>query len=268
MSDKRPFPQHRTRSAYADLADELARARAEVRVLEAGPWPAKVTNVDEAYQIQSQLAARAGNAVRAWKITALGIEQQRDYLTDRPVGGALLSPFVHAAPAVLSAARFVAPLLECEVAFLLGVDLPPRDRSYTRSEIEQAVEAIVPAMEIADSRWPADVPDLLKLADSMGNGAFIAGTPMRDWRRLDLGNLAVTLTHDGSVTERGSSARILGNPLLAVMALANGQPLPAGGLKRGQIVTTGSCTTPIPPKPGVYVAEFGAVGTLRLNFVP
>jgi 2-keto-4-pentenoate hydratase len=251
----------------ADLVDELARARSEVRVLEAGPWRASVTSVAEAYEIQSQLAARAGNAVRGWKVTALGIEQQRGYLTDRPVAGALLAPFVHSAPAELSAARFVVPLLECEVAFVLGADLPPRQLPYTRGEIEAAIEAVVPAMEIADSRWPADAPDLLKLADSMGNGAFITGTPLRDWRKLDLENLAVTLTHDGSVAERGSSARILGNPLLAVIALANAQPLPAGGLKRGQIVTTGTCTNPIPPKPGAHVGEFGALGTLQLNFV-
>jgi 2-keto-4-pentenoate hydratase len=268
MPEMQTFPQHGIRPVLADLADQLARARAEARVLDAGPWRAKIASVEEAYRIQSQLATRAGNAVRGWKVTALNIEQQRGYLTDRPVAGALLSPFVHMAPSVLSAAQFVVPLLECEVAFLLDADLPPRDQDYTRGEIEAAVDAVVPAMEIADSRWPANAPDLLKLADSMGNGAFIAGTPVRDWRNLDLGNLAVTLTHDGSVAERGSSERILGDPLLAVVALANAQPLPAGGLKRGQFVTTGTCTTPIPPKSGTYVGEFGALGTLRLDFVP
>jgi 2-keto-4-pentenoate hydratase len=205
--------------------------------------------------------------VQGWKVTALNIEQQQGYLTDRPVAGALLSPFVHTAPAVLSAAQFVVPLLECEVAFRLGTDLPPRQQTYTRSEIEAAVEAVVPAMEIADGRWPANAPELLKLADSMGNRAFISGTPVHDWRWLGLDNLAVTLTHDGTVVERGSSARILGNPLLAVVALANAQPLPAGGLNRGQMVTTGTCTTPIPPRPGVYVVDFGALGTLRLDVV-
>ena len=110
----------------ADLADELARARAEVRVLDARAWRAMVTSVDQAYLVQSQLAARAGHDVLGWKVTALSAEQQRDYPTDRPVAGALLSPFVHAAPAALSAAQFIVPLLECEVAFVLGVDLPPR----------------------------------------------------------------------------------------------------------------------------------------------
>jgi 2-keto-4-pentenoate hydratase len=268
MPDKQTLPKSGKRSVSSDLVDVLARARADARALEAGPWYAQVTSVDEAYRVQSQLAARAGHAVQGWKVTALSTEQQRGYLTDRPVAGPLLSPFVHAAPAVLSAARFVVPLLECEVAFVLGADLPPRQQAYTRSDIEAAVEAAVPAMEIADGRWPANAPDLLKLADSMGNGAFISGTPVRDWRRLDLDNLAVTLTHDGAVVERGNSARILGNPLLAVVALANAQPLPAGGLKRGQIVTTGTCTAPIPPRRGVYVGEFGALGTLRLDIVP
>jgi 2-keto-4-pentenoate hydratase len=251
-----------------DLADELARARSEARVLDAAPWLTSVPNIDEAYRIQSQLAGRPGNIVRGWKVTALAPEQQRGFLTNRPVAAALLSPFVHMAPATLSAKQFIVPLLECEVAFVLGADLPPRQQAYTRSDIEAAVEAVVPAMEIADGRWPANASDLLKLADSMGNGAFISGTPVRDWRKLDLDNLAVTLTHDGAVAERGSSARILGNPLLAVVALANAQPLPADGLKRGQIVTTGTCTTPIPPKRGVYVGEFGALGTLRLDMVP
>ena len=174
---------------------------------------------------------------------------------------------MHTAPATLSAAQFIAPLLECEVAFILGADpLGWRTQPYTRGDIEAAIEAAVPAIEIADSRCPANAPDLLKLADFMGNGAFITDAPVRDWRKLDLENLPVTLMHDGSVAERGNSSRILGNPLLAVIALVNAQPLPAGGLKRGQIVTTGSCITPIPPKPGTYVAEFGALGTLRLNW--
>ena len=251
----------------SELADALVRARADARLVEAG-HAAKVASVEDAYRIQSQLAARPGHPVQGWKVTALNIEQQRGYLTDRPVAGTLLSPFVHRAPATLSASRFITPLLECEVAFVLGTDLPPRQQAYTRTEIEAAVEAVVPAIEIADSRWPADASALLKLADCMGNGAFITGVPLRDCRGLDLDNLAVTLTHNRNIIERGSSARILGNPLLAVVALANAQPLPAGGLKQGHIVTTGTCTTPVPLKAGVYVAEFGSLGNMRLDVIP
>jgi 2-keto-4-pentenoate hydratase len=253
--------------SLTDLAVQLARARAQASPLDAKPWLKAVTCVADAYQVQSQLARLTGDDVRGWKVSALKPEQQRGYATNKPVAGPLLGPFVHAAPATLSAAQFVAPSLECEVAFLLGKDLPARAQPYAREEVEAAIEAVVPVIEIADCRWPAEAPDLLKLADAMGNGAFIAGRPLRDWRKLDLTNLAVILTRDGRELERGSSARILGNPLLAVEALANAQPLPAGGLKRGQIVTTGTCTTPVLPDPGRYLSDCGALGRLSLIMV-
>jgi 2-keto-4-pentenoate hydratase len=234
-------------------------------------WRHVVANVDDGYAVQSRLAKCAGHDVRGWKVTALSQEQQQLYAAKRPVAGALLAPFVHAAPATLSVKSFVTPLLECEVSFLLAADLPPRTTAYTREEIEAAIDAVVPAMEIADGRWPDDAPGVLKLADSMGNGAFIVGEPVKDWRKLDLSAIDVTLSHDGKVVQRGSSSRILGNPLLAMIALANAQslaqPLPAGGLKRGHIVTTGTCATPVPPRVGRYVGEFGALGAMQLDIV-
>ena len=251
--------------SLAALTAELSRARREARVLDPQAWRVTVANVADAYAAQTLLAGQPGHEARGWKVTALSSEQQKLYGADRPVAGALLAPFFHTAPVTLAIGNYLVPLLECEVSFLLGQDLPPREKSYTREDIEAAIEAVVPAMEVADCRWPDDVSGVMKLADSMGNGAFIVGEPVKDWRKLDLTSTDVTLSHDGKIVERGSSARILGNPLLAVIALANAQPLPAGGLKRGQIVTTGTCTTPIPPKPGVYVGDFGALGTLRLE---
>jgi 2-keto-4-pentenoate hydratase len=246
------------------FAAALAQARAEAKILGHAAWEGSARSVADAYAVQDELAR--GHAVRGWKVTALKPEQQRGYRADRPVAGALLAPFVHASPAALPLAAFITPLLECEVAFLLGADLPPRAAPYSRQEIEAAIEAVVPVMEVADGRFAPEAPDLLKLADDMGNGAFIVGGPFKDWRKLDLGQINVTLTLDDHETWQGESARILGNPLLAVIALANAQPLPAGGLKRGQIVTTGTCTTPIAPRAGAYVAQFDAFGSVRVRF--
>jgi 2-keto-4-pentenoate hydratase len=246
------------------FAAALARARAEAKILGHAAWEGSVSSVADAYAVQDALAH--GHAVRGWKVTALTPEQQRGYRADRPVAGALLAPFVHAAPAMLPLTSFITPLLECEVAFVLGADLPPRASPYNPQEIEAAIEAVVPVMEVADGRFALEAPDLLKLADDMGNGAFIVGAAVKDWRKLDLGEIGVILTHDGRETLRGESGRILGNPLLAVVALANAQPLPAGGLRRGQIVTTGTCTTPIAPRAGEYVAQFDAIGSVGVRF--
>jgi 2-keto-4-pentenoate hydratase len=248
----------------SELADRLARARAEARALEVGNGASQVGSVAEAYRVQDALAAAAGT-VRGWKVSALIPEQQRGYPTNRPVAGPLFAPFFHASPASVMRARFVTPLLECEIAYRLDRDLPARVQPYDRTEIEEAVEALVPAIEIADCRWPAEASDLLKLADDMGNGAFVAGEPVRHWRGIDLRGREVVLSHDGNEIARGPCARILGDPLMGVVGLANAQPLPAGGLKRGQIVTTGTCITPVAMKAGKYVADFGALGRAEMT---
>ena len=247
------------------LAALLADHRAHAAVLDAAPWRDTIANVADAYRVQDELARLAGNDVRAWKVTALGAEQQNGYRSDRPVAGAIFAPFFHPSPATVALTDYLTPLLECETAFLLGRDLPQRDKPYRRAEIEAAIAAIVPAMEIADCRWPADAPDLLKLADDMGNGAFIAGHAAKDWRGIDLDGIEVALAYDGVTIEYGKASKILGDPLAAVMALANAQPLPAGGLKAGQIVTTGTCTTPVMLQPGRYDADFGPLGTMTLR---
>lgn len=244
------------------LADKLVRARAEARVLDL-QGAGEVTSIADAYRVQDALADAHG-AVRAWKVSALIPEQQRNYPTDRPVAGALFAPFVHETPARLALRAFVAPLMECEIAYRLGRDLPPRDKPYTRAEIADAVEALVPAIEIADCRLPSAAPDLLKLADDMGNGAFVAGAPVRDWQGIDLKGREVALTLNGQAAARGPCAKILGDPLMGVVGLANAQPLPAGGLKRGQIVTTGTCITPVAMTTGTHVADFGALGRVEL----
>jgi 2-keto-4-pentenoate hydratase len=246
------------------LAAKLAQARADARRLDPRETAGQVGSVADAYRVQDALAA-ASDAVRGWKVSALIPEQQRGYPTDRPVAGPLFAPFFHASPASVTLARFVAPLLECEIAFRLGRDLPPREDPYDRADIEDAVEALVPAIEIADCRLPADAPDLLKLADDMGNGAFIAGNPVRHWRGIDLRGREVVLSHDGREIARGPCIKILGDPLMGVVGLANAQPLPAGGLKRGQIVTTGTCITPLPMKAGAYVADFGVLGRVAMT---
>jgi 2-keto-4-pentenoate hydratase len=248
-----------------DLARELARARSEARVLDLALWCEAVRSMDEAYAVQSKLAKLPGNAVRGWKVTALRAEQQRGFGSNRPVAGALFASHVYQAPATLTLFRFIATVIECEISFRLLRDLPQRSTPYSDAEIAEAIDAIVPCYEFPDNRVPAEAPDLVKLADDMGNGAFVAGEPVTDWRRIDLAHVDIVLTHDGTEVTRGAAARILGNPLRAVTALANAQPLPAGGLKAGQIVTTGTCTTPLPLQRGEYVADFGVLGTVRLS---
>lgn len=221
-------------------------------------------NLDEAYAVQAEIVRLSGGTVRGWKVTALKPADQEAYGGERPVAGPLLSDAVYEAPAELVLSAFLAPVLECEFAFLLGRDLPARTVPYTLDEVADAVAAIVPAFEIADGRVPPEAPGALRLADSMGNGAFVYGAPLRNWRGFDRAG-PVSLMLDGMFVEDGSGGRILGDPLKAVLALANAQPLSAP-LLAGQIVTTGTATTPLRvTEPCLAVADFGPLGVISLR---
>lgn len=251
-----------TPHAIAALAARLHDARAQSLPLAAaddGP-----AGIEEAYAVQAEILRLGADAVAAWKVTALRPEEQTAYGADRPVASPLMARFVHESPAVLSLKGFIRPLLECEFAVRLARDLPQRAAPYTREDIAAAIDAVIPAFEIADSRAPAGVPGALRLADSMGNGAFIIGAPL-PWTGQDLDAAQVRLTLDGEPAATGTGDRIWGGPLGAVMALANAQPLSAP-LLAGQIVTTGSATVPAPlHHPMEAVADFGPLGVIRLR---
>jgi 2-keto-4-pentenoate hydratase len=255
--------QSNARETFADLGGRFARARADVHALSDDPSPL-VASVADAYAVQSAIIALTGD-VRGWKVTALTPDDQAKYRFDRPVAGPLLAPFVSAAPAILALSQFVAPIIECEVAFVLGADLPPRESAYERSEVEAAIEAVVAGVEIVDSRIPAGATDLLRLADSMANGAYVVGTPVTGWHNLDLTSIPISFSADNGERQTGISTRVLGNPFLAVLAIANALPLSGPGLKKGQVITTGTCTPPVPLHKGEYVADYGPLGQIRLS---
>jgi 2-keto-4-pentenoate hydratase len=252
--------------SHASIARDLMAARREARLLDPKQLPA-IANVDDAYGVQTELAALAGGDVRGWKVTALTRADQDKFSSSRAVAGMLLGNYVHPDGATLRLSGLIAPLLECEIAFVLGADLPARTEPYARDEVEAAIAQVVAAFEIPDGRTPDDSALLLKLADCMNNGEFIAGQPIAFSKGFDVTNIDITLAHNGKMLERGSSARILNDPLLAVLALANAQPLPAGGLRKGQVVTTGTCTNPIKLEKGEYTAEFGSLGSVRMTVV-
>ncbi|MFG1261567.1 2-keto-4-pentenoate hydratase [Xanthobacter aminoxidans] len=247
----------------ARLAGLLHAARQDARLAELPADTRLPATPEEAYRVQAEIVRRSGQTILGWKVTALKEEDCAAYGGTRPVAGPLLSGWVFPAPAEAPLSRFIAPLLECEFAFLLGQDLPPRETPYTLEEIADAVAALIPAFEIADGRVRPDAPGALRLADSMGNGAFIPGPPVTDWHALDRAG-PVTLVIDGIEIETGSGARILGDPLKAVQHLANAQPLCAP-LLAGHIITTGTATTPARLEGARRVeADFGAVGVVKM----
>ena len=258
-----------------DLARaELAGARREARAITSWPAARIPSDLAEAYRLQAAVASDLG-AIGGWKVAAVTPAQRQSLGVPVPIAGALLVPWMHDARAErpnLGAGRFIAPKLECEFAFELARDLPPRPtHPYSREEVGAAIAALRIAVEIVDSRLPRGLGALAELTDAFNNGAFVAGPAIVDWHALDLGRVEIVLTHShgGARDEvaRGSGKAILdGDPFGTVVMLANAPADAKRGLAAGAIVTTGSCTgAPLLPGPGDYRAEFATLGSVEFR---
>jgi 2-keto-4-pentenoate hydratase len=251
----------------------LVGARRGARAIDACPPAWKPADLGEAYRLQAAVIAELGGGA-GWKVAAVTPEQRQSLGVPRPIASAIPLATMRDAstgPASLRAADFIAPKIECEIAFEFRRDLPPRAEPYARHEVAAAVGAMRLAIELVDPRWPAGSGTLAELADGFNNGALVAGPRFADWQGIEFAAVDIVL----SVAAAGAPARELalgsaraildGDPFATVMMLANAQPEASPGLRSGDIVTTGSCSgAPFVPGPGLYRAEFKGLGAIEL----
>jgi len=252
----------------AAAAGELYRARLEHRTIDSLPESMVPTTTDDGYAIAAAWADHADWEVVGWKIGCTSRAAQEMLSVAQPIGGRVFAPFLHHSPAVVAASDFTAPLVEGEFAFALDADLPARDRPYERAEVEAAIASVHPAIEIVDTRFSnfirAGAPNLI--ADCSANGALILGPAMRDWRGIDLGAAAVTMSIDGMTVGAGTGADVHGHPLDALTWLVELLSQSGVGLRAGQVVTTGTCTGAVPlPAGSTAVADHGPLGTVEVT---
>ena len=250
----------------------LTEARRSARRIDPLPGAWIPATLDEACRLQRAVADEFGE-IRGWKISGLTAEQQRAMGVSCPLAGPLLAPWVRESGGSFDRAAFVQPRLECEFAFELKEDLPTRATPYGRAEVEGAIAALRIVVEVVDTRLPAGSAAWMELADDLNNGGFVVGTASSRWRTLRYAEQRVVLRRrhaDGTTTElaRGDGRAVLdGDPVGAVVLLANLPALQGRGLRAGDIVTTGSCTGAVAVTgPGDIEADFGDLGTVRLRF--
>jgi len=254
----------------------LVAARRRATAIDACPPAWKPGDLDDAYRLQAAVIGELGGG-GGWKVAAITPEQRAALAVPRPIASAIpLARMFDASQraATLRFADFIAPKIECEIAFEFRRDLPPRpSQPYARHEVAAAIGAMRLAIELVDPRWPAGSGTLAELADGFNNGALVAGAAHADWDATDFARLAIVLVreHEGRRDEvaRGSAAAILdGDPFATVVMLANAPPDASRGLRAGDIVTTGSCTgAPSLPGPGAYRADFAQLGSAEFVFV-
>jgi 2-keto-4-pentenoate hydratase len=198
-----------------------------------------------AYLVQATVTAALG-PIGGWKVGAAGPEALP---SGAPLPAAGILP-----PGTELDVSFTDRLVESEIAFRLGQDLPPRETPYGREEIIAAIASCHPVIEVVQWRIRdyATAPAPMKLADSVGHGALIVGAAIEGWQEVDFPQLHVKQEIEGQPPKQ-AQGNPAGDMIRLIAWLADEGAVWAGGLKAGQIVTCGSWTGALPAASGAAV---------------
>jgi 2-keto-4-pentenoate hydratase len=155
---------------------------------------------------------------------------------------------------------------EAEIAYRLGRDLPLRSEPYSLEEVKASIESVRPTMEISDTRFMAwasqDRPS--HLADQLNHGALIVGADSARLTDVDASQQRAIMKVNGEIRADRVGGNPAGDPLRLLVWLANSGSRGAGGLRAGEVVTTGSLIGVIfVTAPVVLVAELPGLGAVH-----
>jgi 2-keto-4-pentenoate hydratase len=229
-----------------------------LRVRQGQPWKSAFPELswDEAYEVQARVLAASGDSVGGWKV-ALGPGGV-------PVAAPLFASSLRADGAELPMPSGRPCKLEVEMAFHLAQDLPPRVAPYTREAVLAAIDAIHPAFEVVGARCgePGEVSFAGFLGDNLGNAFTVLGKAVSP---QDAVPEAGSLEYDGRRLAEGTHPQ--GDPLVPLLHWVNRQVDRLGGLRRGQVVITGSYTGASSIiRPGRYEGHFAGRSPVAITF--
>lgn len=241
----------------------------EGRRLDALPESIRPTTRAEGYAVQALVEKRSGAPLFGWKIAATSTAGQKHINVEGPLAGRLLREKASPSGATLPLGANHMRVAEPEFAFRLARDLPPRAAPYSIAEVMDAIGAMHPAIEIPDSRFEdfTAVGAAQLIADNACAHLFVLGDPAPEgWREIALAGHRVIGVVRGKIEREGRGANVLAGPLDALAWLVNELSGLRLTLKAGEVVTTGTCTIPLPIERGDEVsADFGELGRVDLH---
>jgi Bcr/CflA subfamily drug resistance transporter len=198
-----------------------------------------VTAAYAVQEIRNTQRLDSGAVVVGRKIGLTSKAVQAQLGVDHPHFGLLFDDMAYGADSVVPTGRMLQPRVEAEIAFVLCEDLA--DGSLDADRIRQATDYVVAALEICDSRiinW--DISFVDTVADNASAGAYVLGEQKVTLGDIDLTGVSMIMSIDGDPVSEGTAAACLGDPVAAVVWLAQtasdlGRPLLAG-----QVVLSGA----------------------------
>jgi 2-keto-4-pentenoate hydratase len=229
----------------------------------------EVMTLDDAYAVQllqiDELTG-SGRTIRGHKVGLTSAAMQRLMGVDEPDYGHLLDDFFYLEHAPIPLSRFIQPRIEPEVAFVLR--RPLRGPGITVHEAIAAIDFVLPALEIVDSRiqdWKIGLLDTI--ADNASSGAVVLGSRPTALHEVDLRLAGAVMTRNGLVVGTGAGGAVLGSPLTSLVWLANTVGERGVTLEAGHVILPGSVCAMVPVAAGdTFTATFAGLGTVTARF--
>lgn len=195
-----------------------------------------------------------GDEIKGHKVGLASFAIQQQMGVDQPDFGHLTASMFHLENHPIPSSRFIQPRIEPEVAFVLGK--PLTGPGVTVADAVRAVDCVLPALEIVDSRikdWQIGIFDTV--ADNASSGGVVLGSRPMSLRDLDLRLAGCTLHINGELVATGAGGAVLGSPLNALVWLANTVGPLGVTLQPGHVILPGSMTRAFPVAPGATVVS-------------
>ncbi|MBV9655194.1 MAG: fumarylacetoacetate hydrolase family protein [Acetobacteraceae bacterium] len=243
-------------------AQAFLDARRTRRWLRALPEAARPRTDADAFAIQDRVAAALG-PVGGWKVGAATRESE-------PFRGPIQGDTIFDDGARLPAGLLHVIGVEGELAYRFERDLPPWERPYATEEVLEAIGSLHPVIEILDTRFETigSQDALSHRADHQNSGALVVGPALRDWRRIESLRVPIRFLLNGTVRHQGIGGNSAGDNIRLLVWMANVGTRGVGGIRSGQIVTTGSCSGTDWVEPGTEIrAEFEGVGAVGASIL-
>lgn len=226
-------------------------------------------SVDDAYHIQLYTVehdVKDGQQITGKKIGLTSKVMQEALAVNEPDYGHLLDSMKVDNGGTISTDRVLQPKVEGEIAFILKDDLA--GPNVTSLDVLNATDAVVPALEIIDSRikdWKLTLADTI--ADNASSGLYLLGETPVKIEDTDLKQMGMALYKNGVLQNTGVGAAALGDPVKCVAWLANKMSTYGISLKAGEVILSGALSAAVESEPGdQFSAKFDSLGEVNVSF--
>ncbi|HPE61268.1 MAG TPA: 2-oxo-3-hexenedioate decarboxylase [Thiolinea sp.] len=258
-----------SRAIIAELAEHLENA--ELQAVDVTKITDDYPDMDweDAYDIQFEIRRRKearGNRVIGLKMGLTSYAKMKQMGVEVPVYAFLADYFNIPDGGEVKTSELIHPKVEAEIALI--TNQPLRGPGCTVAHVLAATEAVLPAVEVIDSRYRDFKFDLKSVvADNASSARFVTGGNIRRADEVDMKTLGVVMEINGEVVATGAGAAVLGHPAASVAMLANmlaerGEEIPAG-----TFIMTGGITAAVGVKAGDSVCvRYQDLGSVSMRF--